>query len=77
MAQCRLQNDFLQVCQIWFFSNLVAEEGSLLVYKDPNSVCTTFAKLSDLCNSEAFHSNPWTLDPLNPFNIINSFGDDP
>jgi hypothetical protein len=23
------------------------------------------------------HSNPWTLDPLNPLKIINSFGDDP
>ena len=44
----------------------------------------TFARLSNLCNSLAFlsacsvedHSNPWTLDPLNPFKIINSFGDD-
>ncbi len=36
----------------------------------------TFTELSVPCNSEAFHSNPWPLDPLNPFKIINSFGDD-
>jgi len=35
-----------------------------------------FDKHSNLCNIYDFHSNPWPLDPLNPFNIINSFADD-
>ncbi len=32
---------------------------------------------SGLINSYAFHSNPLTLDPLNPFKIINRCGDVP
>jgi len=56
----------------------------LLFYRDPSRGYTTFAILSTLCNSKAFlsacsvedHSNPLTLDSLNPLKIINSFGDD-
>ena len=37
----------------------------------------TFVKPSNLCNSKAYHSNPRILDPLNPLDHSNSFGDDP
>jgi len=38
----------------------------LLFYISLNRVRMTFAKLLNLCNSLAFHSNPWILDPLYP-----------
>ena len=38
----------------------------LLFYISLNRVRMTFTRHSTLCNSLAFHLNPWILDPLNP-----------
>ena len=58
-------------------SSLRAFKFFWLFYGYSDRVYTTFTKPSDFCNYKAFHSNPWTLDPLNPLKIINFFGDDP
>ena len=48
-----------------------------LPYKFPDIVDRTFAKPLILYNFSALHSNPGTLEPLNPHRITNSFGGDP